>query len=68
MGNQAKHAQPAAPASPKAGHGGARPNSGPKPCGIERSAASVFLSRQEREKLKALGGSKWLREILAAQS
>jgi len=50
------------------GRGGARPNSGPKPCGIERKPTTVYLSDQEREKLKKLGGSKWLREILAAQS
>jgi len=45
--------------------GGARPNSGPKPSGIERKATTVYLSQQEREKLKLLGGSKWLRETLA---
>jgi len=45
--------------------GGARPNSGRKPSGIERKSTAVYLSEQERAKLKALGGSKWLRETLA---
>ncbi|KXU39011.1 hypothetical protein AXE65_10820 [Ventosimonas gracilis] len=50
------------------GRGGARPNSGPKPSGIERKKVTVYLTQQEHEKLKALGGSKWLREMLADQS
>jgi len=48
--------------------GGARPNSGRKPSGIVRKPTSVWLSQQEREKLKQLGGGKWLRGALAAQS
>jgi len=48
--------------------GGARPNSGPKPSGIKRKPTTVWLSQQEREKLKELGGSKWLRETLTNQS
>lgn len=45
--------------------GGARPNSGPKPSGIERSPTTVYLSAEERATLKRLGGSKWLQEQLS---
>jgi len=48
--------------------GGARPNSGRKPSSIERKPTTVWISQQEREKLKKLGGSKWLQKTLAAQS
>jgi len=40
----------------------------PAPTNIERKATTVYLLQQEREKLKILGGSKWLRETLADQS
>jgi len=45
--------------------GGPRPNSGRKPSSIVRRATTVWLSEQERALLKALGGSKWLRQALA---
>lgn len=44
-----------------AGWGGARPNAGRKP-GVEKRTVQIRLTAEQHEKLKKLGGSKWIAE------
>lgn len=45
--------------------GGKREGAGRRPNPIKRGRVSVFLSEDERERFKALGGSEWLRKQLS---
>lgn len=46
----------------KRGRGGAREGAGRKPYETKRSYVKVRLSAEEHDKLRKLGGSKWLVE------
>ena len=45
-------------------HGGARPGAGRKPDQEKKIAVEVRLTEKERDLLRALGGSAWLRQEL----
>lgn len=49
-------------------NGGRRPGAGRKPDAVPKSYVQVRLTDEERAILKALGGSKWLQQILRANA
>lgn len=51
--------------SPKKQHGGKRPGAGRKPL-AHRKVTTVSLTEELHEKWAALGGSKWIRDILSS--